>query len=99
MKIKAILNTFTSKPDLYGNTYTYAQATNTRTGESCSWITHSAGNASAELKKTLGLDFGEFTHNEVLKVPIRDFNRDSKGLPFDHEKELAKVFNKIKVEK
>lgn len=81
-----------SKRDLYGNCYHYGTVTNTRTGQSLTFNmdteSNTAHSVAAAMRKvyssidSLGWDRLKVTHNGG--VPIREFKRRAKGLPYEY---------------
>lgn len=81
MKIRFILDIYSSKADVYGNRYHVAQLTSTRTGR-CVWFrAHSEDNARHAFARALGQRPSEFMHITEQTLPIREFNRLVKRAP------------------
>lgn len=87
--VQAIKHLVYSKRDMYGNCYGYIRVTNTKTGESIEALVDSIGNEDYILNK-MGL---AYTSSEAM-LPIREFNRQAKGLPYNYVEELHKLFGK-----
>lgn len=75
MKIRFILDIYSSKADVYGNRYHVAQLTSTRTGRSVWFWTHSESNARVAVAHALDQRPSEFMHVTEQTLPIREFNR------------------------
>jgi hypothetical protein len=90
--IKCIKTLTTSKRDLYGNVYGFITVTNTKTGETIEALVDSPGNEDVILSK-IGLKYENAVYNTV-QLPIREFNREAKGLPWDYVPMLFKLFHK-----
>jgi len=89
---KAILSVITSKRDIYGNRYGLLTITNTETGESGKALIDSIGNEDYFLQQ-IGFIWKN-TYKTSQEVPIREFNRLAKGLPYDYKPVICQVLKK-----
>ena len=90
MKIKATLSVTSSNPDVYGNRYHMATVTNTKNGKSLTFITGTERNLSYQLMQMLGGEWGHVTES-YSQVPVRHYNRLVKGLPYEHNVNIAEL--------
>lgn len=93
-QIKAFVETITSAPDMYGNTYSICTVINPKSGDSIRFQT--TGENGAHMVCRVFGGWGPVHHSTVLRHPIRNFNQCAKGLPYDHQVDLYKLFNKRK---
>lgn len=87
--IKALKHLTYSKRDMYGNCYGFLTVTNTLTGESIKALVDFIGNEERFLREIKV----NFVSSET-ELPIREFNRLAKGLPYDYKPLILKLFGK-----
>lgn len=77
-----ILECYSSKPDTYGNSYHYCHAR--RDSMRCEFSGSIPGNIKSALYDFFGSwdALHENVHFIEVELPIREFNRRSKGLPY-----------------
>ena len=79
--IKSIIESVNSKSDMYGNRYFFMRYTDVKTGKTIEGtISGDESNIRAIIRE-MGLDYDQVYFN-TIELPIREFNRQSKGLKY-----------------
>ena len=83
-----------SKRDVYGNCYHWGTVTNTQQGVSLSFHMDTQSNTAHSVRKALESAFPSIRKHynsgdylrliERDRIPIREFNRQCKGLPYEY---------------
>ena len=83
MTIKATVHIINSRRDQYGNTYWAATYTDTETGKSYSFTVNGGeSNLTYSLRASTGLNLPHGSYVVTSsELPIREFNRTTKGWP------------------
>lgn len=83
--IRFIIETTSSKRDVYGNRYHFADITSTITGQRLRCGVGGASNALSLVRQT-GARFDEIHNVEIAHVPLRDWRRaDKRTKIFEHQ--------------
>lgn len=84
-KYKYILHVKSSLPDIYGNRYHAASITNVESGLSVEFLTDTETNLKHRLNHVMGGDWSMPVYCMQTDYKIREFNRLTKGLSFNHD--------------
>ena len=82
LKYKYLVTVTSSKIDMYGNRYHFAEMVNVINGKSVKFHTDSDHNIFHSLNRFYGGVWTMPVYRINIDLPIREFNRASKDLPF-----------------
>jgi len=81
VKIRAVLTSYNSKRDRFGNCYWAFCWTSTATGRKAAGQVSGGESNIRDIIRAMGLESAQVAYNNV-EMGIRDFDRFAKGLPY-----------------